>query len=309
MTRNAAVRERISGLVGLEPHAVPFGEDAVAVGAAIQGGIFDAVVKELLLLDVTPFTLGIETKGGEMTPLIARNTTIPTMKSEVFSTAEDRQSSVEIHVLRGNRPKAAENQSLGKFQLTEIPPAPAGVPQIEVSFSLDSDGTPQVTAKDLGTGKEQRVELKPADADDAPPQATTSPPLAPEPEPEPPPPARNYVAEGQAYEKAGDFAAARDAYDEAIASGELRGAFYLARMYRGRDMFRPAVDAYTQALQAGDGRLVAWAALELGEILERRGRYDTAAEHYRTAAERDDPQAAARARQKLRNLQLSGRVR
>jgi molecular chaperone DnaK len=130
------------------------------VGAAIQAGVLAGDVKDVLLLDVTPLTLGIETKGGVMTKLIERNTTIPTRKSEVFSTAEDNQTSVEVHVLQGEREMAQYNKSLGKFQLTGIPPAPRGVPQIEVTFDIDANGILNVSAKDLGTGKEQKIEIK-----------------------------------------------------------------------------------------------------------------------------------------------------
>jgi molecular chaperone DnaK len=132
----------------------------VAVGAAIQAGVLAGDVKDVLLLDVTPLTLGIETKGGVMTKLIERNTTIPTRKSEVFSTAEDNQPSVEIHVLQGEREMAAYNKSLGKFQLTGIPPAPRGIPQIEVAFDIDANGILNVSAKDLGTAKEQKIEIR-----------------------------------------------------------------------------------------------------------------------------------------------------
>jgi molecular chaperone DnaK len=135
-------------------------DEVVAVGAAIQAGVLAGDVKDVLLLDVTPLTLGIETKGGVMTKLIERNTTIPTRKSEVFSTAEDNQPSVEVHVLQGEREMAANNKSLGKFQLTGIPPAPRGIPQIEVTFDIDANGILHVSAKDLGTAKEQKIEIK-----------------------------------------------------------------------------------------------------------------------------------------------------
>ena len=130
------------------------------MGAAIQAGVLAGDVKDVLLLDVTPLTLGIETKGGVMTKLIERNTTIPTRKAEVFSTAEDNQPSVEIHVLQGEREMAGYNKSLGKFQLTGIPPAPRGIPQVEVAFDIDANGIVNVSAKDLGTGKEQKIEIR-----------------------------------------------------------------------------------------------------------------------------------------------------
>ena len=160
MTRVPAVQEKVKELTGQEPHRGVNPDEVVAVGAAIQAGVLGGDVKDVLLLDVTPLTLGIETKGGVMTKLIERNTTIPTRKSEVFSTAEDNQPSVEIHVLQGERDMAAYNKSLGKFQLTGIPPAPRGVPQIEVGFDIDANGIVNVTAKDLGTGKEQKIEIK-----------------------------------------------------------------------------------------------------------------------------------------------------
>ncbi|MBN8866668.1 MAG: molecular chaperone DnaK [Solirubrobacterales bacterium] len=160
MTRMPAVREKVTELTGKEPHQGVNPDEAVAVGAAIQAGVLAGDVKDVLLLDVTPLTLGIETKGGVMTKLIERNTTIPSRKSEVFSTAEDNQPSVEIHVLQGEREMAAYNKSLGKFQLTGIPPAPRGMPQIEVTFDIDANGILNVGAKDLGTGKEQKIEIK-----------------------------------------------------------------------------------------------------------------------------------------------------
>ena len=160
MTRMPAVQEKVKELTGKEPHRGVNPDEVVAVGAAIQAGVLGGEVKDVLLLDVTPLTLGIETKGGVMTKLIERNTTIPTRKSEVFSTAEDNQPSVEIHVLQGEREMATYNKSLGKFQLTGIPPAPRGIPQVEVAFDIDANGILAVSAKDLGTGKEQKIEIK-----------------------------------------------------------------------------------------------------------------------------------------------------
>lgn len=160
MTRMPAVQEKVKELTGKDPHKGVNPDEVVAVGAAIQAGVLAGDVKDVLLLDVTPLTLGIETKGGVMTKLIERNTTIPTRKSEIFSTAEDNQPSVEVHVLQGEREMASGNKSLGKFQLTGIPPAPRGMPQIEVTFDIDANGILNVSAKDLGTGKEQKIEIK-----------------------------------------------------------------------------------------------------------------------------------------------------
>ncbi len=160
MTRMPAVQEKVKELTGKDPHKGVNPDEVVAIGAAIQAGVLAGDVKDVLLLDVTPLSLGIETKGGVFTKLIERNTTIPTRKSEIFSTAEDNQPSVEVHVLQGEREMAGYNKSLGKFQLTGIPPAPRGVPQIEVAFDIDADGILNVSAKDLGTGKQQKIEIK-----------------------------------------------------------------------------------------------------------------------------------------------------
>src|SRR6476659_2866885 len=160
MTRMPAVQEKVKDLTGKDPHQGVNPDEVVAIGAGIQAGVLAGDVKDVLLLDVTPLSLGIETKGGVMTKLIERNTTIPTKKSEIFSTAEDNQPSVEVHVLQGEREMASGNLILGKFPLTGIPPAPRGLPQIEVTFDIDANGIIHVTAKDLGTQKEQKIEIK-----------------------------------------------------------------------------------------------------------------------------------------------------
>jgi molecular chaperone DnaK len=159
MTRMPAVQEKVKELIGKDPHKGVNPDEVVAIGAAIQAGVLAGEVKDLLLLDVTPLSLGIETLGGVMTTLIPRNTTIPTRKSEIFSTAADNQTQVEVHVLQGERQFARDNRTLGRFNLVGLPPAPRGIPQIEVTFDIDANGIVNVQAKDKGTGKEQKITI------------------------------------------------------------------------------------------------------------------------------------------------------
>ncbi|MCB1213388.1 MAG: molecular chaperone DnaK, partial [Chlamydiia bacterium] len=160
MSRMPAVQELVKELFGREPHKGVNPDEVVAVGAAIQGGVLTGEVKDILLLDVIPLTLGIETLGGVLTPLVERNTTIPTQKKQVFSTASDNQPAVTIVVLQGERKMASDNKEIGRFDLTEIPPAPRGVPQIEVAFDIDADGILHVSAKDLASGKQQKIRIE-----------------------------------------------------------------------------------------------------------------------------------------------------
>ncbi|HEV3215725.1 MAG TPA: Hsp70 family protein, partial [Vicinamibacterales bacterium] len=158
-TRIPRVQAIVKEIFQREPHKGVNPDEVVAVGAAVQAGVLAGEVKDLLLLDVTPLSLGIETLGGVMTTLIPRNTTIPTRKSEIFSTAADNQTSVEVHVLQGERPLARDNRTLGRFHLVGLPPAPRGIPQVEVTFDIDANGIVNVSAKDLGTGKEQKITI------------------------------------------------------------------------------------------------------------------------------------------------------
>ena len=158
-TRMPAIQELVRTMTGKDPHKGVNPDEVVAVGAAVQAGVLKGEVKDILLLDVTPLSLGIETKGGVMTKLIERNTTIPTKKSEVFTTAEDMQPSVQVHVLQGEREMAMYNKTLGKFELVDLPPAPRGIPQIEVTFDIDANGIVHVSARDRATGKEQSMTI------------------------------------------------------------------------------------------------------------------------------------------------------
>src|SRR5213082_1507163 len=158
-TRIPKVQEMVKGFFGKEPNKSVNPDEVVAIGAAVQAGVLSGEKTDILLLDVTPLSLGIETLGGVSTKLIERNTTIPTRKSEIFSTASDNQTSVEVHVLQGERPMAADNRTLGKFHLIGIPPAPRGMPQIEVAFDIDANGIVNVSAKDMGTGREQKITI------------------------------------------------------------------------------------------------------------------------------------------------------
>jgi molecular chaperone DnaK len=159
MTRMPRVQDKVKGIFGKEPHKGVNPDEVVAVGAAIQAGVLKGEVKDVLLLDVTPLSLGIETLGGVFTRIIDRNTTIPTRKSQVFSTAADNQTAVTIHVLQGERDMAGDNKTLGRFELFGIPPAPRGIPQVEVTFDIDANGIVHVSAKDLGTGREQSIRI------------------------------------------------------------------------------------------------------------------------------------------------------
>ncbi|HKE12276.1 MAG TPA: Hsp70 family protein, partial [Myxococcota bacterium] len=159
MTRMPRIQVKVGEIFGKKPHKGVNPDEVVAIGAAIQGGVLTGEVENVLLLDVTPLSLGVETQGGVFTKIIEKNTTVPTRRSQVFSTTEDHQSVVRVHVLQGEREMAADNKTLGRFELLGIPPAPRGVPQIEVTFDIDTDGVVNVSAKDLGTGKSQAIKV------------------------------------------------------------------------------------------------------------------------------------------------------
>jgi molecular chaperone DnaK len=159
MTRMPAIQRKVEEIFGRAPNRTVNPDEVVACGAAIQGGVLTGEVNEVLLLDVTPLSLGVETQGGVATVIIERNTTVPTSRSQIFSTTEDAQTVVRIHVVQGERDMAADNKTLGRFELVDIPPAPRGVPQIEVSFDIDADGVVKVSAKDLGTGRSQEIQV------------------------------------------------------------------------------------------------------------------------------------------------------
>jgi len=160
MTRMPRVQKKVEEIFVRQPHKGVNPDEVVAIGAAIQGGVLKGEVKDIILLDVIPLSIGLETKGGVFTKLILRNTTVPTKKSQIFSTAQDNQTMVAIHVLQGEREMAADNKSLGRFELVDIPPQPMGVPQIEVMFDIDANGILHVSAKDMGTGKEQSIKIQ-----------------------------------------------------------------------------------------------------------------------------------------------------
>jgi molecular chaperone DnaK len=159
MTRMPRIQEKVTEIFGKKPHKGVNPDEVVAIGAAIQGGVLTGEVGNVLLLDVTPLSLGVETQGGVFTKIIEKNTTVPTRRSQVFSTTEDNQNVVRVHVLQGEREMAADNKTLGRFELLGIPPAPRGVPQIEVTFDIDTDGVVKVSAKDIGTGKTQAIQV------------------------------------------------------------------------------------------------------------------------------------------------------
>lgn len=253
-TRIPAVREKVKEIFGKEPDKSVNPDEAVAIGAAIQGGVLAGEVSDVLLLDVTPLSLGIETLGGVMTKIIPRNTTIPTKKSEIFSTAADNQTAVDIHVLQGERELAKDNRTLGRFQLSEIPPAPRGTPQIEVTFDIDANGIVHVSAKDLKTNKEQKIKI----------EASSS--LT---EAEIQKMIKDAELNAEADRKAREAAAAYNDLDHIIYTTEKMLADAPALDSAIRSEVEGAVSKAKEALMSRDADRMKTAAQTLGEIVQR----------------------------------------